>query len=270
MTALVAQERRTTSAGAPIAVLTLENPPINLMTLGLLHELNAAVTALAGELSQTSTHASPPRAVILSQGNSRAFCAGSDMNEFAEVAESPAASKVLLENHLLRSLAQLPVPVVAAIDGPALGGGLELALACDLRICGRSAQLGVPESRIGGLAGTGSQRLTKLVGPGRAKEMLFTGCPVTAQAAADWGLVNRVVDDGTALEHVLDLVENMTRNAPRSLALSKQLVDAAVDLPLDAGLAIAVTAQEAIFATADLHEGARSFRERRTARFVGR
>jgi len=137
--------------------------------------------------------------VILHGGSARAFCAGSDINEFAHLRHDASEHKILFEDMVLRQLASLPMPTIAAIDGPALGGGLELALACDLRVSRAGVALGLTESRLGGLAGSGSVRLTRLIGPARAKQMLFTGETVTDEQALTWGLVNRIVTDGTAL-----------------------------------------------------------------------
>src|SRR5690606_33293096 len=114
------------------------------------------------------------------------------------------------EDMVLRNLARLPCPTIAAIDGVALGGGLELALACDLRVLRRGVKIGLPEARLGGLAGNGSVRLARLIGPARAKEMLFTGEPVDAAKALEWGLANRVTD-GSALECARELAETIAR-----------------------------------------------------------
>ena len=135
------------------------------------------------------------------------------------------------------------MPTIAAIDGPALGGGLELALACDLRVCRKGVALGLTESRLGGLAGNGSVRLTRLVGPARAKEMLFTGETIAAEQALAWGLVNRVVDEGTrAGRRARARRRRSPRAGPLSNRLAKKLVDAAQDLPLDAALSMSTVA----------------------------
>lgn len=263
---LIAIDHRECANGGHIALVGLCHPPLNLVSAELLGELSTVLHRLEREAEGIGQL----RAVVLHQGASRAFCAGSDVSEFRHVAESPAARKVLLENHALRRLAQLAVPVIAAIDGAALGGGLELALACDLRVCGRSARLGLPEARIGGLASNGSQRLTKLVGPGRAKMMLFSGRSIDAGEALLWGLANEVVDDGTALQSALVLAETIAANGPISVRLSKRLADVAVDAAVDAGVTAGIAAQESVFASDDLREGTLAFREKRTARFRGR
>ena len=149
---------------------------------------------------------------------------------------------------VLRRLARLPMPTIAAIDGPALGGGLELALACDLRVSRDGRALGLPESRLGGLAGSGSVRLTRLVGPARAKEMLFTGETISAEQALAWGLVNRVVDGGLgARRSARASPTTIARRGPLSNRLAKELVDAAQDVALDAALSLSTVAQQEIF-----------------------
>jgi enoyl-CoA hydratase/carnithine racemase len=170
---------------------------------------------------------------------------------------------------VLRRLARLPMPTIAAIDGPALGGGFELALACDLRVCRKGVALGLPENRLGGLAGSGSVRLTRLVGPARAKEMLFTGETIATEQALAWGLVNRVVD-GSALDAARTLAATIIARGPLSNQLAKQLVDAAQDKDIDAALSMSTIAQQRIFDSADLHEGAAAFFAKRDPHFTGR
>jgi enoyl-CoA hydratase len=207
---------------------------------------------------------------VVAQGESRVFSAGSDLREFEWVAEAPAERKIVFENHVLRALADLPMPTVVAIEGAALGGGLELALACDLRVAGSSATFGFPEAGIGGLASNGSQRVTKLVGPSRAKYMLLMAEPITAVQAEQWGLINEVVEDGCAVRRATEVADRIASMAPISVRLAKELVDDAVDVELDTGIARGIAAQERIFTSQDLAEGGRAFLERRNPRFDGR
>ena len=236
--------------------------PLNLVTRDLLRSLNQALTQ-AGRGSGV-------RCLILHGGSGRAFCAGSDIKEFAHLRHDASEHKILFEDMVLRQLARMPMPTIAAIDGPALGGGLELALACDLRVCRKDATLGLTESRLGGLAGNGSVRLTRLVGPARAKELLYTGDTIGAEQALAWGLVNRVVDEGTALEGARALAQTICARGPLSNRLAKKLVDAAQDLALDASLSLSTSAQQEIFDSEDLHEGVAAFFAKRPARFQGR
>jgi len=210
------------------------------------------------------------RCVILHGGEARAFCAGSDIKEFDAVRDDASERKILFEDMVLRNLARLPMPTIAAIDGPALGGGFELALCCDLRVLRDGVQIGLPECHLGGLAGNGSVRLTRLVGAARAKEMLFTGAAVPSAQALAWGLVNRVVTETSALDEARQLAAEIAQRGPVSNRLAKELVEAAQDMPLDAALSRSTVAQQAIFDSHDLHEGAAAFLAKRAPVFQGR
>lgn len=244
-----------------IAEVAINNGPINLVTKAMLRAFNGVLTEIAASTGV--------RCLILHGGDGRAFCAGSDIKEFSHLRKDASEHKILFEDMVLRHLAHMPMPTIAAIDGPALGGGLELALACDLRVSKRGAVMGLTESRLGGLAGNGSLRLTRLVGPARAKQMLFTGETVSDDQALAWGLVNRVTD-GSALDGARELAATIVSRGPVSNRLAKELVDAAQDLPLDAGLSMSTKAQQEIFDSSDLHEGVAAFFAKRQPEFKGR
>ena len=151
-----------------VALIELDNQPLNLVTGAMMEQLDAALTALADDAEV--------RAVVVAGAGERAFCAGSDVKEFEGLAGRVAQGKLLYEKFVYRKLAELPVPTIAAIDGDALGGGLELALCCDLRVAAEGARLGMPEVRLGVLPGSGgTQRLPAVVGPARAKELILVG-----------------------------------------------------------------------------------------------
>jgi len=245
-----------------IAEIGLDGGPLNLVDKNLLRSLNDALSEVAG--------APGVRCLVLHGGSARAFCAGSDIREFAHLRHDASEHKILFEDMVLRHLARLPVPTIAAIDGPALGGGFELALACDLRVCRKGVALGLTESRLGGLAGNGAIRLTRLVGPARAKELLFTGDTISTEQALAWGLVNRVVDTGGALEAARELARVIASRGPVSNRLAKKLVDAAQDQALDGALSQSTLAQQAIFDSDDLHEGVAAFFAKRAPSFEGR
>lgn len=245
-----------------ISEIALDRGPLNLVDRSLLRSLNAALRKLA--------RMPDVRCAILHGGRARAFCAGSDMRGFAALRDDASEDKILFEDMVLRALARLPMPTIAAIDGPALGGGFELALACDLRICRKDVPLGLTESRIGGLAANGAVRLTRLVGPSRAKELLFTGDTIAAGQALAWGLVNRVVETGSALEAARALARTIATRGPVSNRLAKRLVDAAQDQGLDAALSQSTVAQQEIFDSDDLHEGVAAFFAKRAPVFEGR
>ena len=238
------------------------NGPLNLVTRELLRAFNSALA---------DADARPDiRCLIVHGGQARAFCAGSDIKEFAELRHDASERKILFEDMVLRRLAQMPMPTIAAIDGPALGGGLEIALACDLRVAARGVTLGLTESRLGGLAGNGALRLARLVGAGRAKELLFTGETISAEQAMAWGIVNRLATQGSALDAARQLAATIVSRGPLSNRLAKKLVDAALDLPLDAALSMSTLAQQRIFESDDLHEGVEAFFKKRPPEFSGR
>ena len=245
-----------------IAEIGLDSGPLNLVNKALLRSLNAALSEVR--------RASDVRCLILHGGSARAFCAGSDINEFEHLRQDASEHKILFEDMVLRRLACMPMPTIAAIDGPALGGGFELALACDLRVCRKGVQLGLTESRLGGLAGNGSVRLTRLVGPARAKELLYTGEAIALEQALAWGLVNRVVEQGGALDGARELAKTIASRGPLSNRLAKKLVDAAQDHALDAALSMSTIAQQEIFDSHDLHEGVAAFLAKRPPEFQGR
>jgi enoyl-CoA hydratase len=257
------------SDGAPIAVrvqghlaeIALCAGPLNLVTKPLLQALDRALADLSKREDL--------RCVILHGGEGRAFCAGSDIKEFDAIRHNASEQKILFEDMVLRRLALLPMPTIAAMDGPALGGGLELALACDLRVLRKGVRIGLTESHLGGLAGNGSIRLTRLVGPSRAKEMLFTGETVSDEQALAWGVVNRVVE-GFALEAARALAGVIAARGPLSNRLAKKLVDSALDEPLDAGLSRSTVSQREIFDSEDLYEGVAAFFDKRAPVFRGR
>ena len=245
-----------------VAEIGLNAGPLNLVTLPLLRQLNDVLRRVATM--------DGIRCAILHGGAARAFCAGSDIREFASLRADASERKILFEDMVLRNLARLAMPTIAAIDGPALGGGFELALACDLRVARSGVMVGLTESQLGGLAGNGALRLTRLIGAGRAKELMFTGEPIAAEQALAWGAVNRVATAGTALAEARAMADVICRRGPLSNRLAKELADLAFDAPLDAGLSRSTVAQQDIFDSYDLHEGVAAFFGKRPADFRGR
>jgi enoyl-CoA hydratase len=246
-----------------VAHLELVNPPLNLVTRELTEQLYEALGRLAG--------ADDVRAAVLSGRGDRAFCAGSHIGEFEGLRGQVAEGKLLLEKLVYRQLAELPMPTIAAIEGDAIGGGLELALCCDLRIASDRARLGLPEVRLAVIPGSGgTQRLPRIVGPARAKELILTGRIIDADEAGRIGLVNQVVPAGTALSAADALAEEIAERGPLAVREAKRLIDAAGDAPLDAGLAAELDASERIFSTEDMLEGAAAFFDKRDPEYRGR
>jgi enoyl-CoA hydratase len=248
-----------------VAHLELVNPPLNLVTRDLLVELDAALAILAD---------APPgdvRAVVVSGRGERAFSAGSHVGEFESQRGPAGRERHELESGVARRLAELPMPTIAAIEGNALGGGLELALCCDIRIASERARLGLPEVRLAVTPGAGgTQRLPRVVGLARAKELILTGKVLTAEEAERIGLVNRTVPAGEALAAADALAAEIALRGPLAVREAKRLIDLAMETDIDAGLAAELDASDRIFATDDLLEGAASFLGKRDPEYHGR
>jgi enoyl-CoA hydratase/carnithine racemase len=248
-----------------VAHLELVNPPLNLVTRELLEELDAALASLA---------ASSPgdvRAVVVSGRGERAFSAGSHVGEFEAQRGPGGRERHEFESGVARRLAELPMPTIAAIEGNALGGGLELALCCDLRIASERARLGLPEVRLAVTPGAGgTQRLPRVVGAARAREMILTGRVLTADEAARIGLVNQVVPAGEALAAARAVASEVATRGPLAVREAKRLIDLATEVDLDAGLAAELDASERIFASEDMLEGAQAFLSKRDPEYRGR
>jgi enoyl-CoA hydratase len=250
-----------------VALLELDDPPLNLISGGLLAQLDDALAKLE--------RAAPGdvRAVVLTGRGDRAFSVGSDVKEFEGHRSSPTRgrNRFRLEARIAQRLARLPMPTIAAIDHDALGGGLELALCCDLRVASETARLGLPEVRLAVTPSTGAtQRLPRIVGEARAKELLFTGRIVAAAEAARIGLVNEVVPPGQAMARAREIGAEIAERGPLAVRAVKTLVDGALDRPVGDGHAAEIEASVRIFATDDLLEGARSFVEKRPPDYRGR
>ena len=248
-----------------VAHLELVNPPLNLITRSLLDELGEALAMLA------ATAPGEVRAVVVTGNGDRAFSAGSHVGEFDAQRGSAGRERLELEERVSRQLADLPMPTIAAIEGNALGGGLELALACDLRIASERARLGLPEVRLAVTPGAGgTQRLPRVVGLARAKELVLTGRILDADEAGRIGLVSEVVPAGQARARADEVAQEIAARGPLAVREVKRLLDAAMEVDLETGLAAELDASERIFATDDMLEGASAFFEKREPRYRGR
>lgn len=247
----------------PVAVLRLDNPPLNLITAAVTGALDAALRRLENQPDL--------RVLIVTGSGERAFCVGSDVKEFESLQGRVGEGKLLRENAVYRRLARLDVPTLAAIQADALGGGLELALCCDLRVADERARLGLPEVTLGVMPGSGgTQRLPRLIGPARAKEMILLGEVVDAATAHSIGLVNRVTAAGDALRVAQEMAATIAGRGPLAVREAKRAIDWAGDTSLDAGLAAELDGSERLFSSQDMLEGARAFLEKRPPRFRGR
>lgn len=242
------------------AVVRLNNPPLNLVTLDLTRQLEEALTAIAGDAAI--------RAVVVTGAGERAFCAGSDIHEFRGVREDVVAAKLRRENAVWTQLEDLPQPTVAAIHAPALGGGFELALCCDLRVIEEGALVGLPEVRLGVFPGTGGPlRLARLVGETRAKALIYFGDAIDAEAALSLGLVNQIAPRGGTQEAALALARRLAAQPAQAVQAAKQAIRAAGEMSRDAALEHALRLSEHVFRTDDMLEGVAAFLEKRPPRF---
>jgi enoyl-CoA hydratase/carnithine racemase len=247
-----------------VATLRLDRPPVN--------ALNAEVQDRLRELAREVDRRADVRAVVL-YGGERVFAAGADIKEMAEWSYTDTVDRSYALAASFAAVARIGKPVVAAVTGYALGGGLELALSADVRVCGEGAKLGQPEILLGLIPGAGgTQRLPRLVGPAKAKDMIFTGRFVDAAEALAMGLVDRVVPDGEVYEAARAWAEQFTRGPAYALRAAKEAVDRGLDVDLETGLQIERQQFAALFATEDHAIGMASFIEQGPgkARFVGR
>jgi enoyl-CoA hydratase len=211
------------------------------------------------------------RVVILTGAGDRAFAAGADIREMAAQRPLETRRYAALGHEVARLLERMGKPVIAALNGYTLGGGSELALACDIRIASEDAQIGQPEVKLGIPPGFGgSQRLARLVGRGRASELIFLGEPVTAKAAERMGLVNRVVPADRLLEEAKAWARQMQDRGPLALRLAKAAIHQTQETGLSAGLDYEVELFSLAFATEDQDEGMKAFLEKRKPEFEGR
>lgn len=245
-----------------IAIVTIDNPPMNV--------LNAVVVVELRGIFQELQHDSEVAAVVLTGAGERAFMAGADIKEFPSALGRPGAAAVLAEklHELMNLIDYFPKPTVAALFGFVLGGGLELAMTCDLRVCDENTQLGLPEIKLGIFPGAGgTQRLSRLVGEARAKEMIFLGEPVSGARAYELGLVNRVVPTGEAVAAATELALTIATRSLPALSRIKQAIDNGLELPLREAVRLEATLFDEIFQTEDSREGVTAFIEKRAPRF---
>lgn len=243
-----------------ITILRLNNPPLNLVSQEMTADLDAALAAVEGDAAV--------RAVVLAATGMRAWSAGSDVKEFSSLRGRVGEGKLTKENAVYDRLAALELPTVAAIEGDALGGGLELALCCDFRVVAESARLGLPEVRLGVMPGSGgTRRLPRLIGLARAKEMILLGETIDAATALDIGLVNRVAASGRAEAVATELAEKLASRGPIGMREAKRLLNATLDVAASEGRSRELEASERVFASNDMLEGVAAFIEKRNPEF---
>ncbi len=249
---------------AGIALLTVDRPAkLNALNSETIAELRAAVEDAAGNAAV--------RALIVTGAGDKAFVAGADINQLAELTPIEAQAYAERGQRAFRAIEMLAKPTLAAINGYALGGGLELAMSCAVRIASENAKMGQPEVKLGILPGYGgTQRLPRLIGRGRALEMLLSGEPVTAAEAHRIGLVNHVVPQAELLAFSRKWLAKVLANAPLALGLTLEAVDLGLEAGQEQGLRFEAAAFGLTTATEDKREGTRAFLEKRAAQFAGK
>jgi len=210
------------------------------------------------------------RAIVVTGAGDKAFVAGADISEFEE-RTTVEQWRVMKSPTIFDAIERCPTPVIAAVNGFCLGGGMELALSCDIRIASASARFGQPEVNLGIIpGGGGTQRLPRIVGLGAALKMILTGEMIGADEALRLGLVNEVLDPSALLDRALALAETIGAKSPVAVAAAKEATRAALNLPLDDGLKLETALFQLCFASDDRAEGVRAFLEKRAAQFTGK
>jgi enoyl-CoA hydratase len=249
---------------AGVALITVNRPnKLNALSRAVVQELDDAVGRIAGD--------SALRAVILTGSGEKAFVAGADINELAVLSAVEARQFAAAGQQTFRKLETLHKPSVAAVNGYALGGGLELAMSCTVRFASENAMLGQPEVKLGIVPGYGgTQRLPRLVGRGRALELLLSGDSITASEGHRIGLVNAVVPQAGLLSYSRAWLAKVLANAPVAVGLTMEAVDVGLDSGIDAGLRFEAAAFGVSASSEDRREGTRAFLEKRKPAFAGK
>lgn len=239
-----------------VGVITIDRAKaLNALNTQVLEELDAVFSAV--DLATT-------RAIVLTGAGTKSFVAGADIAEMSSLTKAEGEAFGKKGNDIFRKIETFPIPVIAAVNGFALGGGCEIAMSCDIRICSENALFGQPEVGLGITPGFGgTQRLARLVGLGKAKEMIYACSTVKAEEAKQIGLVNAVYPLGELVPAAMKLAHKIASNAPIAVRLSKQAINEGIDLDMDAAIVVEEKAFGACFETEDQREGMKAFLEKR-------
>ena len=246
-----------------IAILELNNPPVNALTSTVMAELIVALDQLE-EMADL-------RAAIITGAGNKFFVAGADIKQFPSLTEATGKELITYGRMIFDRIADLKFPVLCAVNGLALGGGCELALACDIRIASANAKFGLPEVGLGIFPGYGgTQRLPRLVGLGKAKEIIFSGEPIKADEAYRIGLVDKLAPEGESLLVAKELAHKIIAKAPMAVSMAKKVMNQGVETSLHEGLELESEFFSKLCGTEDKNEGTQAFLEKRTPQFSGR
>jgi enoyl-CoA hydratase len=248
----------------PVAIVTVNRPQV-------LNALDAATLDALGDAMVDLQRDERVRVVIVTGSGARAFVAGADINELAGQTPTGGREHALIGQHVFDVIENLGKPVIAAINGYALGGGCELAMACTLRLAADTAKIGQPEIALGLLPGyAGTQRLSRLVGKGKAMELILTGAPVTAEEAERIGLINRVVPAAVLMTEARTLAGQLAQGAPIAMRYIISAINRGLEMPFADACMYEATLFGLVASTEDMREGTRAFLEKRKAEFKGR
>ncbi|SES64010.1 Enoyl-CoA hydratase/carnithine racemase [Salinibacillus kushneri] len=244
-----------------VAIITIDNPPLNVLNKQVQQELGTVIPEIKEDHDVVS--------VLLTTAGEKAFMAGTDIKEFPQMMKNPNRKESVMFMHsVLNELDYLPKPTIAVLDGLTYGGGLELALTCDIRIAEENTKLGFPEINLGLFpGGAGTQRLPRLVGEAKAKEMMYIGDPITSKEALSIGLVNQVVENGTGYEIALKMANTIAEKSLQALARIKKATDEGLTMSLQEGIEHEAALFEEVFQTEDIKEGVDAFIHKRKPQF---
>ncbi|MBB5172273.1 enoyl-CoA hydratase [Texcoconibacillus texcoconensis] len=246
-----------------VATVTLNRPEAaNALSLQMLYDLQNVLYEIKFDPAV--------RCVIITAAGEKVFCAGADLKERREMDAVEVRKTVSLIQENINDVEALPQPVICALNGSALGGGLELALACDIRVASEHIKLGLTETSLAIIPGAGgTQRLPRLIGRGKAKEMIFTAKRIAADEAARIGLVEHVVPKGEVVDKAGEFAQQISANGPVALKQAKLAIDKGTEVDLKTGLAIEKNAYEVTIPTKDRMEGLQAFKEKRAPQYKG-